>query len=71
MKDIFSGNLKAHSPQKVHLPKSIQTGFPVIAPVGHNSTRAASSTPDLVITGLPLNIPGNLAFVTSGIYCFP
>ena len=68
---ILFGNAKAHSPQKVHLPKSILTGFLSIAPVGQSSTSEFISTSSVLISGLPLKIPGTSDFVTSGMYCLP
>src|ERR1035437_971596 len=61
----------AHSPQKVHFPKSIQSGFVEIALAGHSSINSSSLTFSVLITGLPLNMPGTFAVVTSGMYCLP
>src|SRR5665811_1909325 len=39
--------------------------------VGHSSINSVSLTFSVLITGLPLNMPGTFAMVTSGIYCLP
>jgi hypothetical protein len=49
----------------------MDTGAVDMAPVGQQLTRASSSTFSSEITGLPLNIPGTLELLTSGINCFP
>ena len=65
------GNAIAHSPQNVHFAKLMATGFAVIASVGQQFIKAASSTFSVDISGRPRKGAAKVAFVTSGINCFP